>query len=152
MRRKRLQHISDTLCHIFCGWETFFDYHDLLKLGNGALRINVVDGSCYFNETKIPKLKIAKALRNWIRRDCKKNKIDLRALLKAQLDVYLEFTMIEPTDRKYSLGETFNVKGRSQNACKFHRGKFDCHSLIKTDEKEYKTDYLRIREWPEGWP
>jgi hypothetical protein len=32
MRRKRLQHLADTLCHNFCGWRAFFDYNELVKL------------------------------------------------------------------------------------------------------------------------
>jgi hypothetical protein len=137
---------------MFCGWELISDYNDLQKLGNGILRIDALNGNCYFNDSQISRLNIGNALRNWLGQECEQNKIDLHLLYKAQLDVDLEFSLIDPTERKYSLGETFNVKGRSQNVCKFHRCKFNCHSLIVTDEKEYKTDYEQVREWPEGWP
>jgi hypothetical protein len=61
MRRKRLQHVADTLCHIFCGWETFLDYNELVNLGNGCLRIDALSGQCVFDQSSIEPLKIAEA-------------------------------------------------------------------------------------------
>ena len=91
MRRKRLQHVADTLCHMFCGWQTFFDYNELVKLGNGKLEIDVLSGECVFNESFIDSLSIAKALQNWLKEDCEKNKIDMNQLVKGQKDRLVVF-------------------------------------------------------------
>ena len=39
MRRKRLKHCADTLCHMFCGWRLVNSYADIESLGSGALKI-----------------------------------------------------------------------------------------------------------------
>lgn len=152
MRRKRLQHVADTLCHIFCGWETFFDYNELVDLGNGDLRIDALTGECAFNESAIKPLGIAQALRTWLLRDCSNNKIDLGQVEEAQLKVSLDFSVISSRARKYSKGEQFLDDGRQIKTAKMHRCHFDCSSSVKTDEKVYQSKFNKIREWPLGWP
>ena len=152
MRRKRLKHIADNLCHMFCGWQTFFDYNELVKLGNGRLKIDALSGQCIFNETSIEPLSIAKALQNWLKKDCEDNKIDMNQLLKGQIIVDLDFTVISWKDRKYSNGEQFLDDGRQIKTKEMHRCHFYCESYVKTDEKIYQSNYSRIREWPFGWP
>lgn len=152
MRRKRLQHVADTLCHMFCGWETFFDYNELVNLGNGRLKLDALSGQCIFNESSINQLNIAKALQSWAKRDCEKNDIDLRHILEGLLIVDLKFTVIKWKDRKYSDGEQFFNDGRQIKTKEMHRCQFICESHIKTDEKHYQSKYTRYREWPFEWP
>lgn len=42
MRRKRLQHAADTLCHMFCGWRLVNSYQELERLGSGTLLIDAL--------------------------------------------------------------------------------------------------------------
>jgi len=42
MRRKRLNHCSDIVCDMFCGWRLMNSYEDLVRLGSGHLVINLI--------------------------------------------------------------------------------------------------------------
>ena len=42
MRRKRLKHAADTLCHMFCGWWLANSYTNLETLGSGTLAIDAL--------------------------------------------------------------------------------------------------------------
>ncbi len=137
---------------MFCGWQAFFDYNELVELGDGKLTIDALSGKCLFNDTPINQLSISKALQHWLKEDCEKNKIDLNWLLEGQLMIDLKFSEINWDDRKYSDGEQFFYDERPIKMEKMHRCYFLCESFIKTDEKIYQSRHKKIREWPYGWP
>jgi len=152
MGKKRLQHIANTLCQIFCGWETFFDYHELVKLGSGTLRINVLTADGYFNNLPIRQLYIAKGLNAWLKEECKTNNIEITFLISVQLSVEMDFSVIGWEEREYSLGEKFFIEDKPYQTDKMHRCYFKCEGIVQTSEKIYKSKHSRIREWPFGWP
>ncbi len=137
---------------MFCGWQTFFDYNELVNLGSGKLTIDVLSKECEFNNSSIKDLSIAKAFSQWLYEDCKANKIETAFLLKALLIVELDFTIISWSNRKYSKGEQFFdneslIKNKEMNRCVFN-----CKSIVETDERTYNSSYSKVREWPIGWP
>jgi hypothetical protein len=152
MRKKRLQHIADIFCHMFCGWQTFFDYNQIVNLGSGRLDIDVLTGICNFNGERIEQLSISEGLQQWLKTECRTNKIDITHLLQAKLAVDLHFSIIQWTERQHSINEVFFVNGKIIETDKMHKCDFSCKSMVQTDEKIYTSEYHRTREWPFGWP
>jgi len=152
VKRKRLKNIVDTMCHIFCGWETYSDYNELIKLGNGTIKVNILNEECYFDDSKINMLNVAKGLINWFKKDCKNNNIDIALIKNALLTVELNYNLIDSKNRFHSRGEIFYNNGKNVNSSKFHKCEFRCKGHIETDEKKYKSDYVKYKEWPNGWP
>lgn len=137
---------------MFCGWETFLDYNELVDLGSGKLEIDALTGMCSFNESPVDTLLIARALNKWLTRECQSNNIDIYLMLKVRLTVNLDFSKIAWKEREYSLGEHFFKDDKEIKPMEMHRCNFRCESLVQTDEKTYSSGYSRIREWPVGWP
>jgi len=135
---------------MFCGWRIFNSYYDLVKLNSGRLSIDVLTGDCFFNDTPVNQLSIAIELREWFKSDCQTNNIPLNQILAAQLVVDLQFSKINWKDRM-PISETFFIDGHPYSTEEFHRCVMKCEGIIKTDEKEYKSDYTRTNEWPIGW-
>jgi hypothetical protein len=80
MRRKRLQHVADTMCQMFCGWRLIESKPNLLKLGSGTLEIDAVTGQCVFQGETTGQLTIAEEIRAWLQQDLATNKIPIAAL------------------------------------------------------------------------
>ncbi|MFB3896754.1 MAG: hypothetical protein ACE14V_10675 [bacterium] len=152
MKRKRLQHMADTLCHKFCGTDIFFDYNTLLSLGNGEIKIDVRSGKCFFNHEPIRQLSVVKSLTSWMNTDCITNHIDLNLIFQAELTIMLEFSIISWSKRKFSRTEEFFYQGKPYKTKKMNKCKFICESIIRTDEKVYSSTFKKIREWPQRWP
>jgi hypothetical protein len=94
MRSKRLQHLADTMCQIFCGWRLIESKPNLVDLGSGTLEIDAITGQCFFQGQIIDKLKIAEEIRAWMQDDLAANKIPIAALTGARLSVKLSFSLV----------------------------------------------------------
>ena len=95
MRRKRLKHAADTMCHMFCGWRLANSYTNLETLGSGTLAIDALSGDATFNGDTIGPLNIAGELHAWLREDCQNNDIPLSGIHHARLTAELDFTQTE---------------------------------------------------------
>jgi hypothetical protein len=150
VRRKRLQHCADMLCHKFCGWETIFSYRDLVALGSGRLEIDVLHDECSFEGAKIESLSIAGALRAWLLSDLAANQIDHHLLQRATLTTSLALSSIDASAR--TKGGWHLANGRVIEKGPFHRLQIRCNSEIATDEKTYRSSYEDVKEFPHQWP
>src|SRR5689334_12628046 len=56
MNRKRLQHVADTMCQMFCGWRLIESKPNLVNLGSGILEIDAITGQCVFQGKSIGRL------------------------------------------------------------------------------------------------
>ena len=84
MRRKRLQHVADTLCHMFCGWRLLFSFAKLERIGSGTLEIDVLERTCRFEGEEIERLTIADELHAWMTGDLAAHDMATSDLREAQ--------------------------------------------------------------------
>src|SRR5206468_4560194 len=91
MRRKRLKHQDDILCHMFRGWQLLNDYRALTELGSGTLEIDFLNESCQHNAKPVPTLSIVRTVSAWWRTDLASNNIPLDDIQEARLNVDLYF-------------------------------------------------------------
>ncbi len=152
MRRKRLQHDADILCHMFCGWRLIFSKADLVKMGSGVLEIDALTGECTFNGAPTKSLSIANELRLWLAADFEKNNIRIQDVNAARLTVRLEFDEIgweqrTGGDQFYSFPTGEQIRSETM-----HRCRMDCDSEIRTTDSVYTCRYNESEEWPIGWP
>lgn len=94
MRRKRLQHVADTMCQMFCGWRLIASKPNLLKLGSGTLEIDAITGQCVFQSKITRQLTIAEEIHAWLQQDLATNEIPIAALTGAHLSVKLSFSVV----------------------------------------------------------
>jgi len=149
MRRKRLQHVADTMCQMFCGWRLSRSKPNLVSLRSGTLEIDAITGQCVFQDESIGPLEIAEEIRAWMRDDLAANKIPVATLTSARLSVKLSFSVVpwsQPT-REIFYSEGGAVRTENMNRCVM-----ECDSSITTDEAVYCSQLTEIQEWPIGWP
>ena len=150
MRRKRLQHAADTLCHMFCGWRLLWSYPVLERLGPGLLEINVLERACRYNGSPIPRLSIADELHAWLLRDVAAIGESAENLRSAVLKAQLSFREIDASERRTTdvhMGpDQRPLKQREYIACSI-----ECESEILTSAKVYRSRYRDLEEWPKGW-
>ena len=91
MRRKRLQHQADTLCHTFCGDSLIYDYQTISTLGSGRLSIDVLAEQNLFEGAPIPPLNISGILARWLLNDLTDNNIPAEKLCSVTLEADLKF-------------------------------------------------------------
>ena len=94
MNRKRFKHHADILSRMFCGWQLYPDFDSLALLGDGELRINVLEGSCQFNGKAINSLSIAKVLESWFGEELNTNNISLNEI--TDVNVIVRVIVIPP--------------------------------------------------------
>ena len=149
MHRKRLQHVADTLCQMFCGWRLIGSKPNLVNLGSGTLEIDAITGQYFFQSKTIGLLSIAEEIRAWLQQDLATNKISIAVLTGAHLTVKLSFSVVpwsEPTrDIFYSDGKA--VRTERMNRCIM-----ECDSNVTTNEAAYRSKLVEVQEWPLGWP
>jgi len=151
MRRKRLQHAADTLCHIFCGWRLSNSYRDLERLGSGHLTIDVLSGRCLFNGNPIEQMSIAYELYAWLREDLSAHAIPTDAVRLAELNVELVYSKINTSERTTTVHH-MDRGGKPIRKGQFHRVHIQCNSEVATDEAVYRSLFSDLEEWPVGWP
>ncbi len=152
MRRKRLQHDADILCHMFCGWRLIFSKADLVKLGSGLLAIDALTGECSFNGIPTKTLAIANEVRLWLAADFEKNNIRIQDITVARLTVRLAFDEIDWEDRT-GADQFFSFTTHEQvRTERMHRCRMHCDSEIRTVDSVFKSGYQDSEEWPIGWP
>jgi hypothetical protein len=149
VRRKRLQDVANTLCHMFRGWQLIFGKPALVALGSGHLSIDVLTGQCEFGGKPIEPLNIAMTLSDYLSRELEGNDIPPGAVLSARLGVDLLFSRVPWHD---VAGETFHNESGQVKTGDMHRCEMDCRSEIRTDETVYVGELREIQEWPVGWP
>lgn len=150
MRRKRLQHAADILCHMFCGWRLHSSKPVLAKLGSGTLEIDALTGNCYFDEHPIPPLAISVELREWLSEDLKEHQIPMEVISRAKLKANLSFREI-PWKEK-SKREIFFANDVAIRTASLYRCAIECESEVATDEAVYRSRHEDVEEWPPGWP
>ncbi len=151
MRRKRLQHSADILCHKFCGWELVNSYRQLVELGSGKLSIDALSGKCRFDDNPIPEVTIAGALRSWLADDLETHNISADSLQQASLIADLALSSINAADR---VTGDFHMDKNQKPIRKgsFYRLEIRCRSEVATDEKTYQSKYEDVQEFPFDWP
>jgi hypothetical protein len=149
MRRKRLQHIADTMCQMFCGWRLIGSKPNLVDLGSGTLEIDAITGECFFQGGIIKQLTIAEEIRVWMQDDLAANKIPFVALKRARLSVNLSFSVVpwSKQNREIFYSDTRAVRTEKMNRCTM-----ECDSNVATDEAAYCSKLTEVQEWPIGWP
>ena len=149
MRRKRLQHVADILCHMFCGWRLTWSYPRLAELGSGTLRIDVLAQSCAFNDQPISPLPIVRELHGWMLDECADNLIDAGLIRQAELVVELKVGLI-PRRHRRTTTRFFTLAQRLWSPPQFVSCAFACRSRVVTDETTYSSAYDDYEEWPSG--
>jgi hypothetical protein len=143
MKRKRLQHVADNICQIFCGWQLTFDYEELARLGSGTVTIDLKNERCKFNGQPIHNLKIAGAIGAWLVRDLTDNGILADHIQAIVLEAKLQQKLIPDAECKSDVlwgGGTHEY----YIACQI-----ECESRVVTDERTYSCNYRDYEEWPE---
>ena len=143
MRRKRLQHHADIFCHMFRGWQLHSDYRTLTDLGSGKLEIDFLHETCAHNGQSIPSLSIARTVRAWWRDDLSAHRIPLDDVHQAQLSVDMRI--------RKQLGQRDHSVTWAKSALIFVSCKLRAHSIIRTNEATYKSEYDDRLEWPRNW-
>jgi hypothetical protein len=149
MRRKRLQHVADNLCQMFCGWRQTSSKPQGSRLGTGHLTIDVLSGACAFNGQAVEPLPIAAELRVWLEQDLEQHRVPKDALKEATVhaDLSLETVPWDPVVRTQ-----FFKDGEPVNSGPMQRCVVKCTSLVRTHEAEYRGEYNDVERWPIGWP
>ncbi len=129
MRRKRLQHFADVLCHMFVGWRMYDDLERLAGLPNGRLSLDLLSMKAKHSIWGDLNLHITEEMNSWLIHQCEKDGLDFAKLLQASLEVDITSQKIV-TKRKWVIDFSF-----------------DCHSTIKTDEKVYSSRLAEAHTW-----
>ena len=77
--------------------------------------------------------------------------IDVLSGVEAALYARLVFDMI-PWDAKTTDSQFFWHGGEPATADRMHRCRFECSSVVRTDEARYEGKFGEVEEWPVGWP
>jgi hypothetical protein len=149
MHRKRLQHVADTMCQMFCGWRLIGSKPNLVDLGSGTLEIDAITGQCFFQGQIIGQLTIAQEIRAWMQDDLAANKIPVAALTGARLSVKLSFSLV-PWNKHTR--EVFYSDAGAVRTEKMNRCTMECDSNVAMEEAVYRSKLTEVQEWPVGWP
>ncbi len=151
VRRKRLRHMADILCRMFCGWRLANSYRSLASLGSGTLRIDVLGGLCEFEGESIAALSIAGELQHWLHEELAAHGILPEWLSHAMLTARLSFSSVPPGHR--ATNECYLQRdGKFIRAAEFYRCAIACDSEIATNEAVYRSCRQDVSEWPESRP
>ncbi|WP_445369245.1 hypothetical protein ACH5Y9_08285 [Methylomonas sp. BW4-1] len=120
MRRKALQDLANTLCHMVVGWRMGDDFERIAQLPDGTLSFDLLKKSATHSSGVSPELWITGELAAWLTARLAAENIDQMKLVEATLDVQHRTDRIK-TDRK-----------------KIVSFDFECHSVLATDERRYQ--------------
>jgi|SRR5690606_4972042 hypothetical protein len=151
MGRKRLQHVADTLCHMFCGWRLSDSYHDLEELGPGTLVIDALTGECRFNDRPVRALPIARELKAWLDQEFEEHGILRDQVSEAVVTADLVFGSVasheRTTDRIYFGRDGLPIEPDRYVCCDI-----TCRGRVVGYGRTYTSEYRDREEWPPGWP
>lgn len=151
MRRKRLQHAADNLCQMFCGWQLHSSYPTLEQLGDGTLRVDILQQTASFDEKSVGTLPIIGVLDTWLRADLRSHKIPIEVLRRVILTVQLSFSTVPKASRRTS-DQHFAAGGAHLVPPVFVACNLYCQAEVVTDSRSYTSEYRDYKEWPSGWP
>lgn len=148
MKQKRLQHVADTVCHMFCGWRLNFSVRRLVDLGSGRLHVDLITGRTSHDGAEVDDLPIVRDLLSWMRQDLEGNGMSVSHLETAELTVDLDLASVPWKQTS----EQFFSAGREIRTESMHRCKMQCASVVPTQNRSYESQYMGTEYWPEGWP
>ena len=149
MRRKRLQHVANGLCQMFCGWRLIASKPILVDLGSGVLEIDVLTERCTFPGKPTATLPIAQELSAWVQTELLAHHIPATGIIRAGLTAKLSFIQV-PWNQQTQ--EIFYSHGQIVRTKRMHRCIFECEGEVTTDEMVYRSKLRDVQEWPLGWP
>lgn len=129
MRRKVLQDVANTLCHILVGWRMGEDLEALSELPDGVLLFDVLRGSVTHDLRGALELYVAGELSAWLKHRLASLNIPLSALDSATLRAEFKTGRIK-TDRKRIVSFDWS-----------------CESSVATDEKTYVGRLVEAHQW-----
>jgi hypothetical protein len=129
MRRKVLQDVANTLCHMLVGWRMSADLEALSELPDGALSFDVLSGSVVHNQRMALDLYIAGELSAWLKHRLESLNIPLSALTSATLRAEFKTGRIK-TDKKRIVSFDWS-----------------CESVVATDEQTYVGRLVEAHQW-----
>lgn len=150
MKRKRLRHVAQNLCQMFCGWRLTNSYPELARLGSGTLAIDALTGECLFNGAAIEALSIAGELQDWLLEDLDRCHIPVDDLREVTVTADLDLTAISA--RKRVTGDYHFENGKVLTEGTFNRLVILCRSSVIMGETRYEAEERDVEEWPVGWP
>jgi hypothetical protein len=149
MREKRMQHVADILCQMFCGWRLILSKPMLLDLGSGTVEIDALTGQCMFQNNPTPQLPIAKDLLAWTKEELVSHHIAIAGVIRARIAAKLTFAQVR---WKIRTAETCFADDGDARSMKLHQCTFDCESEIAMDAIVYHSRLREVQEWFLGWP
>ena len=129
MRRKVLQDIANTLCHMLVGWRMSADLEALSELPDGVLSFDVLGGSVTHNQRGALKLYVAGELSAWLKQRLTSLNIPLSALQSATLCAEVKTDRIKTDKKRIVLFD------------------WSCESAVATDEKTYVGRLVEAHQW-----
>jgi hypothetical protein len=147
---KRLQHVADTMCQMYCGWRLIESKPNLVNLGSGTLEIDAITGQSLFQGTRVlTSQKLQKKYAHGCDRIWRQTKSHLQcSLAHVSRSNFLLFVVPwnEPTR------EIFYSGGKAVRTEKMNRSVMECDSNVTTNEAAYHSKLIEAQEWPLGWP
>jgi hypothetical protein len=83
-----LETLCKELCRVFLGWRLGEDRAALSALGEGALRIDLLSGECWYDDEPLPALFIAGELGRELEAARRDGRIEPEGLRSARLDAF----------------------------------------------------------------
>ncbi|MEN6451336.1 MAG: hypothetical protein ABFC96_12665 [Thermoguttaceae bacterium] len=129
MRRKVLQDIANTLCHVLVGWRFGDDYEKIAELPDGTLRFDLLTEQTRHSSGMLPQLSIAGELSAWFRHRLDVHHIPLSYIRVAEVDFVYSTDRIKTNRKKWI---SFDIS---------------CNSIVETDEKKYVASLAQRQVW-----
>lgn len=130
MRRKIIQDFANTLCQILVGWRSGEDINTIGSLGDGIIKINLLNETFTHNHKEVKGLKIVGELKYWLVDQLKKYNIKLNDL---------ESVLI-------TSNTTIKKENKKNKATKIQLN-WNIICSIKTNEKEYLGKLAETHQW-----
>ena len=127
MKRKRLKHYTDIFCDMFAGWRLSQDIDTLKNIGSGKFLLDFLNKKWYLNDNESEiDLYIFEEIESWFKENLQKDNIDSKKLQEAYLQVNIVIIDCATTP-----------KSRTKRIIQISA---EMTAIIKTDEKEYRTE------------
>jgi hypothetical protein len=136
---------------MFCGWQLHSSYPALEQLGDGTLRLDILQQTANFDEKTVTNLPVNGVLNAWLKADLRSYNIPSEALRTVILTVQLSFSAVPKASRRTS-DHHFAPSGAHLVRPVFVGCDFYCQAEVVTDSRSYTSEYRDYEEWPPGWP